>query len=80
MQTWEYLVLNVTYRNENEDIVDFASSDNEYVFSNVPKDQLHLYIKELEKNGWQLDNVHAEDIGRESYYFKRPIENLGKGG
>ena len=71
MEIWEYLVLNVTYRNENEDMVDFASANNEYVFSNVPRDELHLYMRELEKNGWQLENVHAEVKGRESYHFKR---------
>ena len=73
MDVWEYLVLNVTYINENDDIVDFASSNNEYVFSNVPKHELQLYINELEKNGWQLENVHVEDKGKESYHFKRPV-------
>ena len=48
---WEYLVLNVTYSSENEDIVDFASSNNEHVFSNVPRDELHVHMRELEKSG-----------------------------
>jgi hypothetical protein len=70
-ETWEFLVLNVTYNNENGDIVDFASSNHEYVLSNVPKDELYLYVKELEKNGWQLETVHSEDKAHESYHFKR---------
>jgi hypothetical protein len=74
MQTWEYLVLNVTYHDENENIVKFAVINDEYIFSNVLKDELHIYLKELEKDGWKLENAHSEDQTHESYHFKRLVE------
>ena len=75
MQKWEYMELNVAYSDENENIVKFASSsDNHYVLSNVLKDDLQAFLKELVNNSWKLENVHREDKTRERYSFKRPLE------
>ena len=75
MQKWEYMELNVVYSDENENIVKFASSsDNHYVLSNVLKNDLHAFLKELDNGGWKIENVHREDETHETYSFKRPLE------
>jgi hypothetical protein len=61
VQKWEYRELNVAYSDENENTVKFASlSDNHYVLSNVLKDDLHAFLKELENSGWKLEIVHRQ--------------------
>jgi hypothetical protein len=74
MQKWEYMVLKVTYADENGHVVKFASSsDNHYVLSNVLKDELHAFLKELDNDGWTPENVHRDDETHETYSFKRPL-------
>jgi hypothetical protein len=75
MQGWEYMELNIFYSDENENIIRFASSsDNHYVLSNVLKDDLPAFLKELDNGGWKIENVQREDETHEMYSFKRPLE------
>jgi len=50
------------------------ASDNHYVLSNVLKDELHAFLKELDNAGWKIENVHRQDGTHEMYSFKRPLE------
>jgi hypothetical protein len=75
MQKWEYLAINLLYRDDSKSLIDSVAFNNRHAFSNMTKDEWYAYLKKLGSEGWELVNVHHAHDGRnETYYFKRPIE------
>ena len=74
MQQWEFLIINVMYRDGSDSVIRTVSSNYHRVFSNILKDELEAYLRKLGEEGWVLEDVHRSEEGDEAYYFKRPLE------
>ncbi len=71
---WEYLVINVSYREGSKNVIKYVSSNYHRVLSNILKDEFYRYLEEVGKDGWTLENIHSDEDGHETYYFKRLTE------
>jgi hypothetical protein len=77
MQKWEYLRLDVFYKDpksEKEFGVKSVVVNYNEVLSNIAFTDLHGYINKLGGEGWEMVSDKA-GVGQPhgSYYFKRPI-------
>lgn len=78
MQKWEYLRLDVFYKEpiegKEQGVKSIVVNYDELIFDQT-FNELHNYINKLGSEGWELA---TEKVGggktHTSYYFKRPIE------
>jgi hypothetical protein len=74
MQKWEYLRLDVRYRDPKDPGVDSVLSNYEEVFSNITFQELHSHINKLGSEGWEMVGERAAGERQHAFYFKRPVD------
>ena len=71
MHPWDYLILDVFYKESGGDFIESVASQHANLFSNIGKDELISYLAELPNEGWQFVYVHRMNEQNEFYYFRR---------
>ena len=73
-QQWQFLVLNITYRDNRREVIDFVSANYRPLFHYVLQEALEGYLEQLFSDGWQLTRTQTMNDGRdEAYYFRLPL-------
>ena len=71
MQQWEYLILTVTFG--DNDIVKSVTRGCPKIFENVKMSVVLEYMDALKSEGWEVMNLCPMELG-ESYPFKKFVE------
>jgi|SRR5690349_14291439 hypothetical protein len=78
MQKWEYLRLDVHYKDPKDPGVQSIFSNYDETLSNVAFSDLHNYINKLGSEGWEMVGERASGERHHAFYFKRPIDKRSK--
>lgn len=74
MQKWEYLRLDVQYKDPKDPGVQSVFSNYEEILSNITFQELHGHINKLGREGWEMVGERASGERHHALYFKRPLE------
>jgi hypothetical protein len=74
MQKWEYLRLDVHYKDPKDPGVQSVFSNYDENISNVTFPDIHNYINKLGGEGWEMVGERASGERNPAFYFKRPIK------
>jgi hypothetical protein len=74
MQKWEYLRLDVHYKDPIDPGVQSVFSNDDETLSNVTFPDLHNYINKLGREGWEIVEERGSGGRHHAFYFKRPIK------
>jgi hypothetical protein len=74
MQKWEYLRLDVRYKDPKDPGVQSVFSNYDETLSNVTFTELHNYINKLGSEGCEMVGERASAERHHAFYFKRPIK------
>jgi hypothetical protein len=74
MQKWEYLRLDVHYRDPKDPGVQSVFSNYDEILSNVTFQELQNCINELGRQGWEMVVERASGERHHAFYFKRPLK------
>jgi hypothetical protein len=74
MQKWEYLRLDVHYKDPKDPGMQSVFSNYDETLSNVTFPDLHNYINKLGREGWEMVGERASGERHHAFYFKRPIK------
>ena len=73
-QQWRFLVINVTYRDDRQQVANFVSANYRSIFSYAMREEFDAYLSQLYKEGWKLTGIQSMNGGRdEAYYFRLPL-------
>jgi hypothetical protein len=75
MQKWEYLRLDVQYKDPKDPGVQSVFSNYEETLSNITFQELHSHLNQLGSQGWEMVAERASGERHHALYFKR---RLGK--
>jgi hypothetical protein len=73
MQKWEYLRLDVQYRDSQDPGVQSVFSNYEEILSNLTFQEYHSRLNKLGVEGWEMVGEHASGERHHALYFKRPL-------
>ena len=74
MQKWEYLRVDVQYRDPKDPGVQSIFSNYEETLSNVAFSDLQNYLNKLGSEGWEMVGERASGERHHAFYFKRPLK------
>jgi hypothetical protein len=74
MQKWEYLRLDVHYRDPKEPGVRSVFSNYDEILSNITFQELQSHINQLGRQGWEMVVERASGERHHAFYFKRPLK------
>jgi len=72
MQKWEYLRLDVHYKDPKDPGVHSVFSNYDEILSNIQ--ELHSHLNQLGSEGWERVGDRASGERHHAFYFKRPID------
>jgi hypothetical protein len=74
MQKWEYLRIDVHYKDPKEPGVQSVFSNYDETLSNVTFTDFHNYINKLGSEGREMVGERASGERHHAFYFKRPLK------
>ena len=73
MQKWEYLRLDVQYKDPKDPGVQSVFSNYEETLSNITLQELQGHLSTLGGEGWEMVGERASGERHQTFYFKRPL-------
>ena len=74
MQKWEYLRIDVHYKDPKDPGVQSVFSNYEETLSDGTFIDLHHYLNDLGRAGWEMVGERASGERHHAFYFKRPLK------
>jgi hypothetical protein len=78
MQKWEYLRLDVHYKEPKDPGVQSIFSNYDEILSEVTFQELQSHINKLGGEGWEMVVERASGERHHAFYFKRPVIKKSK--
>ena len=70
-QEWKFIVVNVTYRDSQQDHIEFVSANYRQALSCRMRGDFETYLQQLVEDGWKLIRIQTINGGKdEAYYFR----------
>jgi len=74
MQRWEYLRLDVRYKDPKDPGVHSVFLNYEESLSNLTFQELNHYLNQLGSDGWEMVGERGSGERQHAFYFKRPLK------